>query len=95
MRTNNIPSCYRESKRFIMPTGLALSSTLIISNYPCLELIFIVLKVFEPLKFNCTCNKSTMPENASIYMCLCLHPSRVKLRTGILSNYLKQGSRYR
>ena len=37
----------------IMPTDLALLSTLIGSNYPCLELTFMVLKVFEPLKFNC------------------------------------------
>ena len=36
-----------------MPPDLALSSTLIGSNYPCLELIFMVPKVFEPLKFNC------------------------------------------
>ena len=34
-----------------MPPDLALSSTLIGSNYPCLELIFMVPKVFEPLKF--------------------------------------------
>ena len=36
-----------------MPPDLALSSTLISSNYPCLELIFMVPKVFEPLKFDC------------------------------------------
>ena len=36
-----------------MPPDLALSSTLIGSNYPCLELIFMVPKVFEPLKFDC------------------------------------------
>ena len=30
-----------------------LSSTLIRSNYPSLELIFMVPKVFEPLKFDC------------------------------------------
>ena len=34
-----------------MPPDLALLSTLIGSNYPCLELIFMVPKVFEPLKF--------------------------------------------
>ena len=33
--------------------GLALLSTLIGSNYPCLELIFMVPEVFEPLKFDC------------------------------------------
>ena len=33
-----------------MPPDLALLSTLIGSNYPCLELVFIV---FEPLKFDC------------------------------------------
>ena len=32
-----------------MPADLALLSTLIGSNYPCLELIFMVPKVFEPL----------------------------------------------
>ena len=37
----------------IMPPYLALLLTLISSNYPCLKLIFIVPKVFEPLKFDC------------------------------------------
>ena len=37
----------------IMPPDLALLSTLIGSNYPCLELIFVVPEVFEPLKFDC------------------------------------------
>ena len=36
-----------------MSTDLGLLSTLIGSNYPCLELIFMVPKVFEPLKFDC------------------------------------------
>ena len=36
-----------------MPSDLAHLSTLIGSNYPCLELIFMVPKVFEPLKFDC------------------------------------------
>ena len=36
-----------------MPPDLALSSTHISSNYPCLKLIFIVPKVLEPLKFYC------------------------------------------
>ena len=35
-----------------MPPDLAQLSTLISSNYPCLELIFMVPKVFEPLKFD-------------------------------------------
>ena len=35
---------------YIMPLDLALLSTLIGSNYPCLELIFMVPK---PLKFDC------------------------------------------
>ena len=38
----------------IMSPDLALSSTRIGSNYPCLELIFMVPKVFELLKFDCT-----------------------------------------
>ena len=37
----------------IMPPDLALISTLIGLNYPYLELIFMVPKVFEPLKFYC------------------------------------------
>ena len=36
-----------------MPPDVALLSALIGSNYPCLELIFMVPKVFEPLKFDC------------------------------------------
>ena len=42
-----------------MSPDLALLSSLIGSNYPCLELIFMVPKVFKPLKFNCiiTCTK--------------------------------------
>ena len=37
-----------------MPPDLALSSTLIGSNYHRLELIFMVPKVSEALKFDCT-----------------------------------------
>ena len=40
-------------KIFIMPPDLAQLVTLISSNYPCLEHIFMVPKVFEPLKFYC------------------------------------------
>ena len=36
-----------------VPSVLVLCLTLISSNYPCLEHIFIVPKVFEPLKFDC------------------------------------------
>ena len=36
-----------------MPPDLALWSTLISSNYPCLDHIFMVPKMFEPLKFYC------------------------------------------
>ena len=54
MGTHNIPPCHRKIKEIIiMPPDLALLSTLIGSNYPCLELIFMVPKVFEPLKFDC------------------------------------------
>ena len=53
MRTHNIPPCYRKSKRDLFCPELALLSTLIGSNYPCLELICMVPKVFEPLKFDC------------------------------------------
>ena len=54
MRSHSIPSYYRKVEEIlIMPSDLALLSTLIGSNYSCLELIFMVPKVFEPLKFDC------------------------------------------
>ena len=43
-----------------MPPDLALLSTLTGSNYICLELIFMVPKVFEPLKFNCNHDTSRL-----------------------------------
>ena len=56
MRTHNIPYVKENQKDIsIKPLDLALSSTLTGSNYPCLELIFMVPKLFEPLKFDCTC----------------------------------------
>ena len=48
-----------------MPPDLALLSTLIGSNYPCLELIFMVLKVFEPLKFDCISTISIISTQAT------------------------------
>ena len=54
MRTHNIPPCYRKIKEIlIMPPDLAQLSNLIGSNYPSLGIIFMVPKVFEPLKFDC------------------------------------------
>ena len=54
MRTHSMPPCYRKIKEvLIMPPDLALLSTLTGSNYPCLELIFMVPKMFESLKFDC------------------------------------------
>ena len=45
MRTHNTPPCYGKIKEIlIMPPDRALLSTLIGSNYPCLELIFMVPK---------------------------------------------------
>ena len=40
-----------------MPPDLALLSTLHGWNYPCLELNFMVTKVFEPLQFDCICTR--------------------------------------
>ena len=42
----------KENRKYIpiMPPDLALRLIFIGSNYPCLELIFMVPKVFEPLK---------------------------------------------
>ena len=49
MRTHNILSHENGKDIPIRPSDLALLSSLIGSNYPCLELIF----VFKPLKFDC------------------------------------------
>ena len=38
----------------IMSPLMALSLTLVSSNYPCLEHILMVPKMFEPLDFDCT-----------------------------------------
>ena len=47
----------------IMPPDLGQGLRLISSNYPCLKLIFMVPKVFEPLKFYCIYNKYALKMN--------------------------------
>ena len=55
MSTHNIPSCKKNRKDIpIMPPNLAPLATFVVSNYRCLELIFMVPKVFESLKFFCS-----------------------------------------
>ena len=49
----------------IMPLDLALLSTLTGSNCLCLELIFMVPKVFEPLKFYSTVFTSFLAKTLS------------------------------
>ena len=69
MRTHNIPSCYRKSKRSLLcPPDLALLS--VASNYPCLELICMVQKVFEPLKFDYTLKKDPLKEQLVLVVCV-------------------------
>ena len=48
-----------------MPPDLALWLALIISNFPCLEHILMVPKVFEPLKLYCvrTCSLQNAKKN--------------------------------
>ena len=61
MSTLDIPSFYRRSKRhpYIIPICLLTwhydSLTLSGSKYPYLEHISMVPKMFEPLRFDCTC----------------------------------------
>ena len=53
MRTHNIPLCYRKSKRsslFLLTWRFYRPS---LARTTRLELIFMVPKVFEPLKFDC------------------------------------------
>ena len=53
-----------------MPPDLALISTLISSNYPFLELIFMVPKVFEPLTFYCTLGKAIILQVNLLIECM-------------------------
>ena len=76
-----------------MPPDLVLQSTLIGSNYPCLELIFMVPKVFEPLKFDCSAVlANAIPVHSSILSskllyCLVL---RFHLLCSVVSSLLNQ-----
>ena len=77
MSTHKIPLIKETRKDIpIMPPDLALLSTLIGSNYLCLELIFMVPRVFEPLKFYCSsnyyCNQGKCWDNVA---CFCLYPT--------------------
>ena len=42
------------------------------SNYPCLEIIFMVPEVFEPLEFYCILNNLCMDEGKSDHDLFCL-----------------------
>ena len=54
MRTHDIPPCWRNSRDIpIMPLVLTLWLIPISSDNPCIEHLFMVTKVFEPLKFDC------------------------------------------
>ena len=48
-----------------MPPDRALLSTLTGSNYPCLELIFMVPKMSEPLKFYCIYQQIEIKQKAA------------------------------
>ena len=73
MRTHNIPSCYRKSKRYLF---FAFGSIAMINTHslelPYLELIVMVPKVFEPLKFDCILVGQTGP---SVVCCLVVRSS--------------------
>ena len=57
MRTHNILSCERKSKIYHYNASyLALVLKLFSSNNRCLEHIFMVQNLFEPLKFYCSLN---------------------------------------
>ena len=55
-------SCFEANRK----ADLTIKSTHIGSNYPCLEQIFMVPKVFEPLKFYCTFESAVEPIELSI-----------------------------
>ena len=84
MIAHNIPSCYRKIKEILFKSpDLALLSTLIGSNYPCLELIYMVPKVFEPLKFDCIKHYQTMWTKQVQY----LHFLYARLKNGHIMLY--------
>ena len=59
-----------KNKIYIPIYDLVLSLTLISLNYPCLNHIFMVPKVFEPLKFYCICyDNGAMAISLSILIC--------------------------
>ena len=60
-----------------MPPDLPLLSTLIGSNYPCLVLIFMVPKVFEPMKFYCIYLVVLEGEQVSFCICKCCLPEKI------------------
>ena len=57
MPTHTIFVHVKENRKDIssLPSDLALRLTLTSSNYPCIEHVFMVPQVFEPLKFYCNC----------------------------------------
>ena len=76
-----------------MPPDLALLSTLIGSNFPCLEQIFMVRKVFEPLKFYCSLNNSDFGKRSKNDLDLWYYILYTNLYIKVLNNF--QISRYR
>ena len=52
-----------------MSPDLALLSTLAGLNYPGLKLIFMVPKVFEPLKFDCSLNEYLFLADVNFDVC--------------------------
>ena len=79
MRTHNIPFYYKKNRKYspFMPPDMALSLTLISSNYPCLEHIFMVRKVFEPLNFYCNSGPISLIATKHIHvMCMACSTSR-------------------
>ena len=83
MRAHNISSCYRKSKKILSkPPDLALLSTLIGSNYPCLEPILMVPKVFEPLKFDCSSSEISLKR---LKLKLIGHIDKTLIKLGLVS----------
>ena len=66
--TQHTSMLYKIKDILIMPPDLALLSTLIGSNYPSLELIFMVPNVFEPLKFDCINTKREISIISQVYI---------------------------
>ena len=77
MRTHNIPSCYRKAKRSLSCLLTCHYYQPSLARTTRLELIFMVPKVFEPMKFYCIYLVVLEGEQVSFCICKCCLPEKI------------------